>query len=36
MQRGPGSKAAKAEFFDYTGMDPRNFDWESWRESMGS
>jgi hypothetical protein len=36
MRGGPGSKQAKTEFFDFTGQDPRNFDWEEWRREMGS
>lgn len=26
---------ARDAFFEYTGMDPYDFDWEAWREYMG-
>ena len=25
----------RQEFFDYMGMDERDFDWEGWREALG-
>jgi hypothetical protein len=34
--RGLGSKYYRDAWFDYTGMDPRNFDWQAWKEEVGS
>lgn len=28
-------KAIREEFFDYIGIDERDFDWHDWREAMG-
>lgn len=27
--------AIREEFFDYMGIDERDFDWQDWREAMG-
>jgi hypothetical protein len=27
--------AIREEFFDYMGVDERDFDWQEWREAMG-
>lgn len=35
MRRGPGGKVYQREFFQFTGMDPRDFDWHEWRREMG-
>lgn len=26
---------AREEWWDFTGMDPQDFDWDGWREMMG-
>jgi hypothetical protein len=36
IRRGIGSKVYRDMWFDFTGMDPRDFDWEAWRREAGS